>query len=136
MWLNGQPSLLDDIILINSILHTDAERSAVQVPNTKYKPPTVIADDDTSAGPFSRHAADLKQRYGAVVAVNLVNSNGSEGKLADTFGRLVARLPASLPFTLVNFDFHKECGKSSYECAPSPRIHWLIPISGIHACGI
>ena len=90
------------------------------MPNTKYKPPTVIADDGTSASAFSRHVQDMTKQYGSVTAINLVNQHGSEGNLAESFARHVARLPTDTRFQLVPFDFHKECGSTSYECAPPP----------------
>ena len=50
-----------------------------------------------------------------VAAVNLVNQHGSEGVLCKVFADEAARLAATTPgFTLISFDFHKECGATSY----------------------
>lgn len=65
----------------------------------------------------------LAHRYGAVTAVSLVNLHGSEGRLAAAFDQLVAHGASqhdAPPFSLVPFDFHKECGKTNYACAASP----------------
>lgn len=90
----------------------------MQVPNGKYKPPTAIGDAERHCrAPFNAHAAHLGKRYGAVTAINLVNQHGSEGRLSAAFDALVQGLPTNMPFQLATFDFHKECGKASYECA-------------------
>jgi SacI homology domain len=90
----------------------------VQVPNSRYKPPTVISDNAaTSAGAFTTHARYVTSRYGAVTAINLSNQHGTEGRLCEQFARCADGVRASVPFTLVPFDFHAECGKTSYECA-------------------
>jgi hypothetical protein len=92
---------------------------AMQVPNTRYKPPTLIADERSAAEPLLKHARHMARRYGAVTAVSLVNQGGSEGRLGASFKRLVSDLPGEVPFQIVEFDFHHECGASSYECGPS-----------------
>lgn len=88
-----------------------------QVPNTKYKPPTVIADGrDVNGAAFARHAERLAAAYGDTVCVNLVNQHGSEGRLAAEFERLAMTLPQQpgAALRVVSFDFHKECGSTNY----------------------
>ena len=89
-------------------------RAPPQVPNTRYKPPTAIGDAERHCrAPFNAHARHLAQRYSAITAINLVNQSGSEGRLSAAFDALVQGLPANMPFQLVTFDFHRECGKAS-----------------------
>jgi len=69
-----------------------------------------------------------------VDAINLVNQHGSEGVLAaklqeeaDRFGRSASN------FRLIAFDFHKQCGATSYhKCAPDA--HHLRALSRLDAC--
>lgn len=93
----------------------------MQVPNTKYKPPTDLPNvNKYSRAPFYAHARLITARYGAVTAVNLVNSHGTEGKLSAAYTAAVNALPSEIPFTITTFDFHKECGATNYECALAP----------------
>jgi hypothetical protein len=91
--------------------------SELQVPNTKYKPPTVLADMAAQGGISAAHARALTSRYGSIAAVNLANSHGSEGKLGKAYSAAVAGFPPSIPFTVFDFDFHKTCGSTNYGCA-------------------
>eukprot|EP00892_Ulva_mutabilis_P011567 jgi/Ulvmu1/8783/UM048_0038.1 len=87
-----------------------------QVPNTKYKPSTDIPNvNKYSRVPFYTHARSMTARYGAITAVNLVNSHGTEGKLSAAYAAAVNALPSEIPFTITTFDFHKECGATNYQ---------------------
>jgi hypothetical protein len=98
----------------------------VQVPNTRYKPPTVIGDAERHCRqPFNAHVRSMTERFGTVTCVNLVNQHGSEGKLCRAFEALVEGVRGSLPISIVSFDFHKECGKTSYKCEGCPQHHPL-----------
>jgi hypothetical protein len=115
-----------------------------QLPNIKYKPPTVLLDGESTRQAFDAHAKQLYERYvvsamagsslsssssaapsGAITCVNLVNQSGSEGALADQFGREVERHNGEAaaakgdkascpPLRYVAFDFHHECGATNY----------------------
>ena len=88
------------------------------MPNTRYKPPTVVADDHAASfGAFAQHVSALTGRYGSVTAVNLCNGHGSEGRLCKLYARAAEGVKEKAKFSLVAFDFHKECGKVNYECA-------------------
>ena len=90
------------------------------MPNSRYKPPTVIAEDASVAqGAFAKHARYLSSRYGTITAINLSNQHGSEGRLCQQYQQLADSVRGETRFNLVPFDFHKECGKTSYECVVS-----------------
>lgn len=87
-----------------------------QIPELKYKPPTKVAPPAASAAAFSKHARDLLERYGDVLALNLANAHGSEGFLGEAYASLASdersKNPKSL--RLVQFDFHAVCGATRY----------------------
>lgn len=87
-----------------------------QIPNIKYKPPTLIAPPSASHPAFDHHFKQLLETYQDVVAVNLVNQHGSEGILAKAFQDEAKRFAeSSSGLRLVAFDFHKQCGASNYK---------------------
>ncbi|EFJ44140.1 hypothetical protein VOLCADRAFT_95601 [Volvox carteri f. nagariensis] len=88
-----------------------------QLPNIKYKPTTVIAAPGQSAHIFDTHVNALKESYGEVVAINLINHKGTEGKLEVAFRTEASRYCSSSPaagFRYLAFDFHHECSKGRY----------------------
>uniref|UniRef100_A0A7S0URE1 SAC domain-containing protein n=1 Tax=Polytomella parva TaxID=51329 RepID=A0A7S0URE1_9CHLO len=86
-----------------------------QLPNIKYKPTTVIAPGGHSSVAFDKHCAQLLERYRAVVAVNLINHGGTEGKLESALRQEVIRFLNSFSgLRYVAFDFHHECRKGRY----------------------
>ncbi|KXZ54091.1 hypothetical protein GPECTOR_5g196 [Gonium pectorale] len=88
-----------------------------QLPNIKYKPTTVIAAPGQSAPVFDKHIASLREAYGDVVAINLINHKGTEGKLEVAFRAEASRLCSSSPsagLRYLAFDFHHECSKGRY----------------------
>lgn len=56
-----------------------------QIPDIKYKPPTKIAPKADNGPVFDAHVGELLAAYQRVVAVNLVNQHGSEGRLEAAF---------------------------------------------------
>lgn len=58
-----------------------------QLPNIKYKPTTVIAGPGQSAQVFDAHINALKNAYGDVVAINLINHKGTGEVLRGGGGR-------------------------------------------------
>lgn len=51
----------------------------LQLPNIKYKPTTVIATAGESSAVFDKHLRSLRESYGEVVAINLINHKGTGG---------------------------------------------------------
>ncbi|GIL91240.1 hypothetical protein Vretimale_18840 [Volvox reticuliferus] len=88
-----------------------------QLPNIKYKPTTVIAAPGQSAAVFDKHIDALKAAYGDVVAINLINHKGTEGKLEVAFRTEASRYcssSSSAGLRYLAFDFHHECSKGRY----------------------
>ncbi|GLC45996.1 hypothetical protein PLESTM_001812500 [Pleodorina starrii] len=88
-----------------------------QLPNIKYKPTTVIAAPGQSAPVFDAHVDALKGAYGEVVAINLINHKGTEGKLEVAFRAEASRYCSAGPtagLRYLAFDFHHECSKGRY----------------------
>lgn len=90
-----------------------------QLPNIKYKPTTVIAPSEQSGPAHDKHFASLVDDYESVVAINLVNHHGTEGKLEAAFRAESTRLissqsPVGQRTRYVAFDFHAECGNKRY----------------------
>ncbi|KAG2490107.1 hypothetical protein HYH03_011413 [Edaphochlamys debaryana] len=88
-----------------------------QLPNIKYKPTTVIAAPGQSEAVFDAHMESLKKAYGDVVAINLINHKGTEGKLEVAFRAEASRYCSASPAAglhYIAFDFHHECSKGRY----------------------
>ena len=111
-----------------------------QAPDMKYKPRTRVGPPSRADAAFAAHFDGLVSAYGAsaaapILAVNLVNSHGSEGALADAYAAAAVRYggvvlggggsggadgdrkapPSSTPLHLVPFDFHAQCGATRYD---------------------
>mmetsp|Transcript_34815 Transcript_34815/g.88218 ORF Transcript_34815/g.88218 Transcript_34815/m.88218 type:complete len:689 (-) Transcript_34815:380-2446(-) len=92
-----------------------------QLPNIKYKPNTVIGPADVSGPAHDRHFQAMSALYKRIVAVNLINHHGTEGKLEAAFRAEATRAcdeaagsPLSQALKYVAFDFHAECGNKRY----------------------
>ena len=91
-----------------------------QVPDIRYKPTARLLGDRESGAAAEAHFASLLDAYHAVVAVNLVNQRGSEGRLAAAFKAEAERIRESAGaagagrLRYVAFDFHHECGATNY----------------------
>ncbi|KAL6764565.1 phosphoinositide phosphatase [Haematococcus lacustris] len=90
-----------------------------QLPNIKYKPSTLIAPAELSSPAHDKHFHALVEQYKGVVAINLINHHGTEGKLEVAFRSEAARLTSSASaiaraVRYIAFDFHAECGNKRY----------------------
>ena len=75
--------------------------------NIRYKPPMELDTSDRSAQVFHQHFNDLKQDFGQpVVAVNLVDSHGFEGRLAASFAKYSRASEDYLHY--LHFDYHAQ----------------------------
>ncbi|MQM03440.1 hypothetical protein Taro_036223 [Colocasia esculenta] len=61
-----------------------------------------------------RHFMDLRKRYGSVLAVDLVNKHGSEGRLSEKFASAMQHM-RSEDIQYIHFDFHRICGHIRFE---------------------
>ncbi|KAL0478754.1 phosphatidylinositide phosphatase [Acrasis kona] len=85
-----------------------------QKPDLTYKPKLkIVPATSTSTNPFHIHMNDQLERYSKVVIVNLINSTGSEGKLADAFLNQHNEFKNN-NVTFINFDFHKVTKRVGY----------------------
>ncbi|OWF37982.1 phosphatidylinositide phosphatase SAC1-like [Mizuhopecten yessoensis] len=84
-----------------------------QRPNLKYKPKIAI-DTANHHEVFKRHIEDQVFYYGEQVAVNLINSSGSEGQLERALSQSITRLQHQR-LRYEYFDFHHECRKMRWD---------------------
>lgn len=84
-----------------------------QLANLKYKPPMELYNLGETEKVFKSHFEGLLDRFGMVVAVNLVDRGGWEGILAKQFAAHVEKLGESR-LHYVHFDFHQHCRKMQW----------------------
>ncbi|KAL1315963.1 phosphoinositide phosphatase SAC7-like [Arachis hypogaea] len=85
-----------------------------QIVDLTYKPKFELMKHDEAPRVLERHFLDLRKKYGAVLAVDLVNKHGGEGRLCEKFGSTVQQV-ASDDVRYVHFDFHQVCGHIHFE---------------------
>ncbi|XP_027178394.1 phosphoinositide phosphatase SAC7-like [Coffea eugenioides] len=61
-----------------------------------------------------RHILDLRKKYGNVLAVDLVNKHGGEGRLCEKFANAMQHV-VSDDVRYLHFDFHQICGHVHFE---------------------
>ncbi|KAJ4704408.1 Phosphoinositide phosphatase [Melia azedarach] len=83
-----------------------------QIVDLSYKPQFKIIDHDQMPKVVERHFHDILQRYGEVVAVDLTNKHGDEGKLSAAYAAQMQKIPN---VRYVPFDFHHVCGSSNFD---------------------
>ncbi|GER37048.1 phosphoinositide phosphatase family protein [Striga asiatica] len=85
-----------------------------QIVDLTYKPKFEIVRPEEAPRAAERHFLDLRKKYGNVLAVDLVNKHGGEGRLCEKFGLAMEPI-ASDDVRYVHFDFHKICGHVHFE---------------------
>ncbi|CAK7355540.1 unnamed protein product [Dovyalis caffra] len=85
-----------------------------QVVDLTYKPKFEIVRPEEAPRVVERHFLDLRKKYGAVFAVDLVNKHGGEGRLSEKFANAMHRV-ISDDVRYLHFDFHKICGHVHFE---------------------
>ncbi|XP_027346581.1 phosphoinositide phosphatase SAC6-like isoform X3 [Abrus precatorius] len=85
-----------------------------QIVDLTYKPKYELLKHDEAPRVLERHFLDLRKKYGAVLAVDLVNGHGGEGRLCEKFGSTVQQV-ASNDVKYVHFDFHHVCGHVHFD---------------------
>lgn len=87
-----------------------------QVVDLTYKPKIKLANLDDTPRVVEHHFRDLTDRYGSVVAVDLVNQQGSEAVLGMAYANAMQNLTAvNENIHYVPFDFHRICGQVKFE---------------------
>ncbi|KAK6127585.1 hypothetical protein DH2020_038675 [Rehmannia glutinosa] len=85
-----------------------------QIVDLTYKPKFEIVRPEEAPRVVERHFLDLRKKYGNVLAVDLVNKHGGEGRLCEKFGHAMEPI-ASDDVRYLHFDFHRICGHVHFE---------------------
>ncbi|PKA60102.1 Phosphoinositide phosphatase SAC7 [Apostasia shenzhenica] len=85
-----------------------------QIVDLTYKPSFQIVRPDEAPSVAERHFLDLVKRYNSVVAVDLVNKHGGEGRLSERFAHAMQNITSD-NIRYVHFDFHAICGHIHFE---------------------
>ncbi|XVF62285.1 hypothetical protein PTKIN_Ptkin08bG0205200 [Pterospermum kingtungense] len=85
-----------------------------QIVDLTYKPKFEIVKPEEASRVAERHFLDLRKKYGSVLAIDLVNKHGGEGRLSEKFANAVEPI-ASDDLRYLHFDFHKICGHVHFE---------------------
>ncbi|KAK3158182.1 hypothetical protein QOZ80_2AG0133900 [Eleusine coracana subsp. coracana] len=85
-----------------------------QIVDLTYKPSFDIVKQEEAPRVLERHFHDLQKKYGAVMAVDLVNTGGGEGRLRDRYAKSIEPI-LSEDLRYVHFDFHRICGHIHFE---------------------
>ncbi|KAJ9146873.1 hypothetical protein P3X46_029090 [Hevea brasiliensis] len=85
-----------------------------QIVNLTYKPKFEIVKSEDAPQVAERHFLDLRKKYGFVLAVDLVNKHGGEGRLSEKFASAMQHI-ISDDVRYLHFDFHKICGHIHFE---------------------
>ncbi|KAJ4965675.1 hypothetical protein NE237_017524 [Protea cynaroides] len=85
-----------------------------QIVDLTYKPKFEIVRPEETPSVAERHFFDLRKRYGSVMAVDLVNQHGGEGRLSEKFANAMQHI-ISDDIRYLHFDFHRICGHIHFE---------------------
>ncbi|KAJ0453106.1 putative phosphatidylinositol-3,4-bisphosphate 4-phosphatase [Helianthus annuus] len=85
-----------------------------QIVDLTYKPKFDIVKPEEASRVAERHFLDLRKKYGNVLAVDLVNKHGGEGRLCEKYAGAVQNI-LSDDMRYVHFDFHRICGHIHFE---------------------
>ncbi|AQK52983.1 Phosphoinositide phosphatase SAC6 [Zea mays] len=85
-----------------------------QIVDLTYKPSFDIVRQEDAPSVLERHFHDLQKKYGAVLAVDLVNTGGGEGRLREKYAKSIEPI-LSEDIRYVHFDFHRVCGHIHFE---------------------
>lgn len=85
-----------------------------QIVDLTYKPKFEIVKAEEAPRVVERHFLDLRKKYGNVLAVDLVNKHGGEGRLSEKFSSSMQHV-VSDDVRYLHFDFHHICGHVHFE---------------------
>ncbi|XP_050226758.1 phosphoinositide phosphatase SAC7-like [Mercurialis annua] len=85
-----------------------------QIVDLTYKPKFEIVKPEEAPRVAERHFLDLRKKYGSVLAVDLVNKHGGEGRLSEKFANAMQHI-ISDDVRYLHFDFHQICGHIHFE---------------------
>ncbi|CAF2073603.1 unnamed protein product [Brassica oleracea var. botrytis] len=85
-----------------------------QIVDLTYKPEFEIVQPEEATHIAERHFLDLRKKYGSVLAVDLVNKHGGEGRLSEKFASIMQHITGD-EIRYLHFDFHRICGHIHFE---------------------
>lgn len=85
-----------------------------QIVDLTYKPKFEIVRLEEAPRVVERHFLDMRKKYGNVIAVDLVNKHGGEGRLSEKFSNAMQNV-AGDDVRYLHFDFHRICGHIHFE---------------------
>ncbi|XP_044470799.1 phosphoinositide phosphatase SAC6-like [Mangifera indica] len=85
-----------------------------QIVDLTYKPKCEIVRPEEAARVVERHFLDLRKKYGSVLAVDLINTHGGEGRLCENFSKAMQHIMSD-DVRYLHFDFHQICGHVHFE---------------------
>ncbi|CAN8278759.1 unnamed protein product [Cochlearia groenlandica] len=85
-----------------------------QIVDLTYKPKFEIVKAEEAPQIAERHFLDLRKKYGSVLAVDLVNKHGGEGRLSEKFASAMQHITGD-DVRYLHFDFHRICGHIHFE---------------------
>ncbi|XP_023003868.1 phosphoinositide phosphatase SAC7-like [Cucurbita maxima] len=85
-----------------------------QIVDLTYKPKFELVKTEEFPRIAERHFLDLRKKYGAVLAVDLVNTHGAEGRLSEKFASASQHVTGD-DVRYLHFDFHQICGHVHFE---------------------
>ncbi|KAK3005919.1 hypothetical protein RJ639_017792 [Escallonia herrerae] len=85
-----------------------------QIVDLTYKPKFEIVRPEEAARVVERHFLDIRKKYGNVLAADLVNKHGGEGRLSEKFANAMQHI-VSDDVRYLHFDFHRICGHIHFE---------------------
>ncbi|KAG0593081.1 hypothetical protein KC19_1G304000 [Ceratodon purpureus] len=84
-----------------------------QIVDLSYKPTITDLNLEATPNAVKRHFQDLHTRYGDVMALDLINQQGSEGVLSVAFAKAMEKITSD-SIRYVPFDFHHICGQLNF----------------------
>lgn len=85
-----------------------------QTVDLTYKPKFELVKIEEAPKVVERHFLDLRKKYGAVLAVDLINKHGGEGRLCEKFANAMQHV-INDDVRYLHFDFHRICGHVHFE---------------------
>ncbi|KAJ0096360.1 hypothetical protein Patl1_29264 [Pistacia atlantica] len=85
-----------------------------QIVDLTYKPKFEIVRPEEAPRVVERHFLDLRKKYGSVLAIDLINKHGGEGRLCEKFANAMQHV-ISDDVRYLHFDFHQVCGHVHFE---------------------
>ncbi|ESW28226.1 hypothetical protein PHAVU_003G269400 [Phaseolus vulgaris] len=85
-----------------------------QIVDLTYKPKYELLKHDEAPRVLERHFLDLRKKYGSVLAIDLVNEHGGEGRLCEKFGKTMQHVSGN-DVRYLHFDFHHICGHIHFD---------------------